>query len=292
MILNEEIKKLVLEELGVSDVVKKFVDEVYNDFAEHGFSEGCDNFTIEKEFFDKKVSFGFFAKPCEKKYDFLRLNNSIEAHSMYRQTLPFVFVNIMVPLFGGKFDKPSIVDTIYHEINHIFQQISMQNEYGSKALYNISAKYINSEDKMLKVIAWSLYITSVGELDSFTNGLYGFIKTKIDNGIIPIRLFESDFFKKMAILKKCIEKINICGNKTKFIKALKHVNEEYKEITSEKLNLTSEKLLKRNEFILNKMKRNVGRVIANIQKEIMSGSCRGNVFDNAWITRIFLFERN
>ncbi len=230
--LKEEIYELILEELTVNDEVhfaskaieneiielsKKTSSEIFTD----GGGKRVFNFseTIFKE--NIKVHFNIVNYNFKDGHYFKNYNDknylNLECKSVYnligKRPICICYINYASINFNP---LPKFYEDVYHELNHIFQQLQQQHTYNDSLKYSIISTNIYSEDEVSRNCAEIIYLSTPYEQDSYVSSVYNFVKHKIhsNNGdITKIDDFlkESEAYNKIYRLKELFH--NISNNK-------------------------------------------------------------------------------
>lgn len=188
-VLNElflkRINKIITEEFGINDALDRAAskaslsiisnlqgkDFIWDDNSNVYKKKHIETVTIENNTVKIHVTNYWFK--TEK--DYLRFLNET--------VIPFGYVYevnmIFIPLYSiGKreFNQEEAADSIYHEIEHFFQTLKMEHNFGSEQLYVTARQYLQSQDKTERALADIIYISSPSEQDAMVNGMYGSLK--------------------------------------------------------------------------------------------------------------------
>ena len=108
-------------------------------------------------------------------------------------------LNTFTSSFFTALNKALLLDTIRHEIEHIFQQIKSGKVIPQNNAYNTFAQpmYLYNEDNITKTIANLIYLSERFEIDAMVNGLYGELKEMGGKGYNV----EVDFDEERGIFK-------------------------------------------------------------------------------------------
>lgn len=190
MPLLEELRKVIKEELGISDKVteisKMFFSEIMDRIPTAEEKEKND-VMIKKEFSltfsvdDVKISCGvayrnFLSKDFSKIYNTPYITDGSSAQISNK--LFFCFINIFAVC--GALNKEKAMETIQHEVEHIFQQIRMGRSFGGDSLYAKIKTDMESEYENRSKVARLLYYTLKPEQEGFINGLYAFLMDSME----------------------------------------------------------------------------------------------------------------
>lgn len=166
--LEEQIDKVINEELGIADEVVKLTGliekQVYS-LMEQGVEEKV--FNVKTELSDVNVD-----------YVFKEFNSEEELVTWFNQTgrydgYSFQENTIYLSLYSlnGKFNNMDLNDTIMHECNHYWEcKNSGQTQYNDR--YAAIARGIGNWNPCISQICEILYYCDKHEINSFVNGTY------------------------------------------------------------------------------------------------------------------------
>lgn len=201
--IRHSINECINEELSISNEVrdasnriiyeiKLFVKKLKTEPTEiQGVSKKEGQFSIKVLNKDIKINlyyYNFFNRESyNKNYDKIRkINNST--------------INITILAISGTIDPRFVNDTVYHEMEHIFQKSIIQKDFGGKDLYNHAINDKKSSNPYSKALGEIIYLTRKFEQDAYINGLYGLLMGD-DNDITYI-VTHSDVYKKLLDLQR------------------------------------------------------------------------------------------
>lgn len=185
MLLLEELRKIIKEELGISDKVtelsRQFFSEMIDKIPEAEGREKND-IMVKKEFpltffvDGVKVSCSVVYRNFLSK-DFSRIYDTpyVTDGSSFRVSNKLFLCFINVFAVCGTLNKEKAMETIQHEIEHIFQQIRMGRSFGGDSMYIKIKTDMESGDENRSKVARLLYYTLKSEQEGFNNGLYAFL---------------------------------------------------------------------------------------------------------------------
>lgn len=209
-IILEEIEKILKEELSVNNEIDNISEEIMlnigNDYKIGNKQIIKDSIylyssSFTKTFLDKKIYINY------KIYNFL--NNEVfqmckddygitDGSSACLEGGRFIMVSINGYCVSGTLNKALLLDTIRHEIEHIFQQIKSGKVIPQNNAYNTFAQpmYLYNEDNITKTIANLIYLSERFEIDAMVNGLYGELKEMGGKGISRYGLMKTYAYGK------------------------------------------------------------------------------------------------
>ena len=214
------------ESLGVSDVVIQTTDDLYKTIVNKiKWKNSIEiynglyklSFPIEIMLEGSKISstITFYNLTSNEVYKHLECDGKLSliddsCYSTSRgKKLNFLFLNYII--YSNKIDKTKLYETIFHEIEHLFQQIMANKTFNKNDLYNLVKRNYNSNNGLTRAIARILYLSFDEEIESFTNGLYGFLVSSNSGPNMTETIKESDLYKKIYEAEELMKLIR--GNK-------------------------------------------------------------------------------
>lgn len=157
----------------------------------------------------------------------------------------------------GTLSKHDAMETIQHEVEHLYQE-----SRGDKSVFSLSphylnaSQYINSIDSNYRNLAQCVYLTYRFEQDGFINGLYGYLKQK--NKVMPAwnDIKDSDAY---AVLTKFESSLDYLENNKN--------SETLNYICKEKYGINVQNLINFSKKALNRIYNSIGRVLIKIRNE-------------------------
>ena len=214
--LITELKKVIQEELGISNgvtlVSHGFYDKMVNAIKNTNDIEKTETTIIKKTqmvfyIYDIKLSCNityrnFLSKDYESLYKMPYITNG----ESFRLTekLYFCFINVFA--ISGTINKEKAMETIQHEIEHIYQQIKMGNGFGSDSLYVKLKNDMESSDENRVKISKMIYYTIKSEQEAFVNGLYAYFMD-LNEPYSEERLKKSETWNNYIFLKKVLSEL-------------------------------------------------------------------------------------
>lgn len=204
--IRHEINECINEELSISDDVKNasnriiyeielFIKKLKTESTDiQGVSQKKGQFSIKVFNKDLKINifyYNFFDRDSyNRNYNYIKkINNSA-----------IDTINITILAISGTIDPRTLNDTIYHEMEHIFQKSIIQKYFGGKDLYNHAINDKKSSNPYSRALGEIVYLTRKFEQDAYINGLYGLLMGD-DNDITYI-VTHSDVYKKLLDLQR------------------------------------------------------------------------------------------
>lgn len=107
---------------------------------------------------------------------------------------------------SGTIDKESAFEAIYHEIEHIYQQIKMASPFGNDKIYMKMRTDMGSTNDMRRNAANFFYTCIKSEQEGFVNGLYGYLMSLLAP-CIENEYEKSDCYQKYVEMTELYKKI-------------------------------------------------------------------------------------
>ena len=184
LLTEEQLSKLISEELGIADKVssesKKMYDVIVVDITKHK-----QDFVKEKTFstytgsfsyrlFDIDIVGGYtVTNYYDKIYaDSFGIESTGSSYYLGRNTFA---LNLYVPCVSGTIVKSVVMDTIQHELEHIYQQTMMKRSFGDTKAYNLMRNNFESDNPFVSKVARLVYGCMDGEQEGYVNGMYAYI---------------------------------------------------------------------------------------------------------------------
>lgn len=260
--LNKRLRRVLYEEKGISNEVKRIVGEVVNNIlAAQKEIFNTTEYKTTAKLNEKNIHYTFsvykFNDTAEEK-EFLNTVQS-DSTSLFRAEADMMYIFTTILFVGGKIDLEELYDSLYHETSHIFEQKRAGKSYPNPQLYAYVATMLNSGDLYERVLAEILYLCNTTEQNSYRNGLYGAIMSKLRKGDFPIKKMELQAFQK---LDKLYNNYNfLVSNKAN--EQLMHALKPYKE----KFGWTYHKFKKRCESGIYDFEKKINATLEKCQKD-------------------------
>ena len=178
----EKFKKILSEEMGVADEVINMTNDVYalicesiknKEYANDGTG------TVTTSFKGCKITIT---------YEYLNFNTPEEYKYASNGKLGYgwsVFIDrrlslmrVQICAVSGTIQKGMALDTIQHEIEHIYQQCLSQKEFGDSLRYAGIRKDMESKDQSISKAGRIMYGCLKSEQEGYANGLYSFLMSQ------------------------------------------------------------------------------------------------------------------
>ena len=185
LIINEEqFSSIIKEEFGISSKVliasREFYDMLANEVSAV-IKTGKDNKTMKSS--NGSFSYVFLGMTVEVSFEAFNFKDKdMFRYSQVHSGGKSVYVNdktsfmwLTVPLVSGTIVKEETMDTIQHELEHIFQQKMFGNSFSDTRKYAKIISNMHSESEDERKIANMLYGCIKSEQEGFVNGLYAYL---------------------------------------------------------------------------------------------------------------------
>ena len=226
--IDRELETCVNEELTIADELSKAANNIIilikNDIKKMNFSP-----TKEDCVFCKmgEVKYECFNKTIITRYKYYNfLNNS--CYKNCRKSFPQInrnnninIIEIVICAISGHIIETTLYDTVYHELEHIFQQTKANKMFTKPEIYDFAVKRKREVDVVSPefIICDSIYLTYNFERDAYINGAYGYLlhtcKSYLD---VDKMVRNTDLYEAVEQLK--FYYAIIYQNKNKFIETL------------------------------------------------------------------------
>lgn len=217
-LINEEIilkeaiiKKLniiIAEELGINSKVSLLSDYIIREIKKSVINTKTSPSNLEDiSIKENKIEVNGFENPITIVYKCFIYKDE-NSYKMNHQRMVQYFISsktiydtihLNIECVGGYFMPQTLDDTIYHEIEHIFQKKMMGKSFGGKELYKRALRLKRIKDEYANAIGNIIYLSRKFEQDAYVNGLYGLLKTEKD---VNYCLNNSDVYNGLLQLKK------------------------------------------------------------------------------------------
>ena len=253
------LREAIEESLGISDKVKEVSNSILRAALNGETHVKMDDIDIclSYESINFK-NFGEYERWVETNhrlaFSFIKFHKVITFGNLY---FKLIFIN-------GKLDYTETLNSIYHEVEHIFQQIKQNKSFGNEKDNSKYSKVDIPPTNKYEQFVWTVkYLSFRYEIDGEINGLYGSLNGCVEKGETPKNkhgilgiIKESDIFKKMNVIKDGLSLIKT--NPKEITKAL--VRYGYNEPSLEKLELKA-------THILNAVKFKIWRLITKFMED-------------------------
>ena len=291
--LDENINRILIEELGISDEVvnatniifNRIIDEYkhkkYESIVPHGVGiYEYQGYFIQENIFGHDLEvmysvYNFNDKSCREEYISQYGTGYQNAGSNFRylgkgENRKLVSNKIMIVLeaiSGDIINEEEALDSAQHEIEHMFQQSSMDKEFGNLNLYRQVSSNLYSKDKFKHNVALVLYMSFKSEIEGYTNGLYAYVKQRLKENPINV----NQIFRESAAYEK-LQQMYTAKN---FINA--NINDKRMDAAFYPYrftNIKKEKIGKIMDLTIREMVRRFGRALIKARKDSIAQGVR------------------
>lgn len=264
-----KIEKIIQEELSISqnvlNIASSIIEDIKNGLKQTKGTPLNDNkriyyrkLKLKNVILDKNVYINV------DHYNFhdsnVKTNSNIDVDTSLSSSGAINIIQITCYSISGKLVENKLLDSLFHEIEHIYQSIkgSIKLKIPDK-LYNIAHNNLYVDDIFIKASAWIIYYSYNYEQDAFVNGLYGFIKNQ---GPLPQweNLKESDAYKSLLGIRKYRE-----------ILFKIHDDSQIQRI----FNLSVDKIIKMSKAAEKRLLNKIGKILIKHQNDMIN---EGTIF--------------
>lgn len=167
--------------------------------------------------------------------------------------------NFRITIFAisGDIISNTLNNTVFHELEHLFQQIKSNALLSDDNFYKLVASNLNNKNEAIRISSKILYISFKKEQEAFANGFYGFLaENKPSLYEMDDILKYSDIYNQVVHLRKHYNTL-INTNDELFESLVKNVYPT----------LTKNKLLKICRYSIKSLLHKIGRTIAKYKKD-------------------------
>lgn len=264
-ILNE-INESINEELSISNQLKDEAFRICGEIVNSIKNTPTLPFNVKNvSFKGNNVFTTFFGERINivyKFYNFFYKEDYYDKHEKINVDNRSSYVNkvIYVTIFAisGHIIANTFNDTVYHELEHLYQSKTSNKEVGNEQIYKIALWLKNSGNKDSYIAGDAIYLTRDFEQDAYINGLYGFLidgcTSKYD---VTEKLKRSDAYDVLYRLKHHFNYILSNKEKVEYVLKRSQINFNYNNFV-----IMIKKSIKRFE---NK----IGKVVMKVNNDII-----------------------
>lgn len=263
---ENDLKEIILEELGISLIVVDKSKEIYNNIMDNlkqqemqkseicTFKVGVIECTIDDIKFHISYTCRYFKDDTFiKEYGEEYFTEGASAFLSKN----FIYCNINLYAISGTINKKLALSTIQHEIEHIFQEIKAEKSFPTdNDKYATMATDMQSKDIIYHDIARLVYCCYNTEQEGFINGTYAYCMT--DN--FNTNPFSSEPYTFYSILKTPAGQLY--QELMSLYKKLLN-NKDMQKLLKDRYNMS----LKEVEKSIDRFKRKLGRLIIKINHD-------------------------
>jgi hypothetical protein len=223
---DDEIKKIIKEELGVSNEVINISKDILKTCIEMI----KDAKVVERNDILIKKSFNFNYKVNDNNISITVYHRNFLNNDLFTMDGNEYITNGASILIGknhsmcilnifsicGTLQTGKAMETIQHEVEHIYQTLMMGKNFGGEMMYAKIKTDLESGDDDENKIGNMMYLSLKSEQEGFANGLYAYMMDKplpYSNDL----LIESETWKNFQLLKQLVSELETNENlKKKF----------------------------------------------------------------------------
>lgn len=242
--VRKSIDKLISEELGISNEVKKVINGIYDMIK--SLLRDCPKETIKEGLIWKKsgtIEYNIFGDDYSIIFTVFNFLNEEVYENCAENIIPYSSVLISKKIIeinsisiSGVIDESTFSDSMQHEIEHLFQ-IKMQGKplFFNNGLYDKAIKNIRSNENngWISRLSTIIYYTRNEEHDAFVNGLYAQLIRNDAFYKFKEIIRKSDAYKISSILKVYEKELIDNFDDEDFIKSAKFFNKSRKWFISQ-----------------------------------------------------------
>lgn len=181
-----EIINVLNEERGISDIVSnlsfKIKDNIINaientksqpiNYNEVTFKKGS---LEEFNFNNKNITinwsyYSFASNDILNKFPY-----RIPSSNCNKASNNSYILNIIIVAINGKFVLTTTMETIQHELEHIWETSNIQNSYKNMSLYEYGNQLLKEQNEYKKSIGIILYLSQKWDQRAYANGVYQYL---------------------------------------------------------------------------------------------------------------------
>jgi len=190
-LLIERVNSIIKETAGINDEldakisgvvsnVKNKLTKIKPKYDVDGLLQYSDTINIdinEKQF---KINYIVVFFKDNKEYDEY-INNYGNFNNGYFKLENYSYVKIFLIVINNKPDYNDFYDSLYHEIEHGFQENEMNNYFGGEELNAFIRTKMFSNNYFERILAEVIYGTRANEQDAMVNGMWGYVKHSVND---------------------------------------------------------------------------------------------------------------
>lgn len=179
----DEIRKVVSEELGIKDEMYEKALSVYENIKtdipkrEKTFTDDFElvSGTVSTDIEGLKVRVQYYCRNfySQDTIDTYGIENLTTGGSAYLDKR-FIMCTVNFYALNGSACKQKALETIQHEIEHVFQEIKADKRIPNSNFYAKMRTDMESQDEVRRKVARLIYGCLKSEQEGFVNGLYSF----------------------------------------------------------------------------------------------------------------------
>ena len=213
---DDEIKKIIKEELGVSneviniskDILKMCIERIKNaKVVEKNDILIKKSFNFNYKINDSNISITVYHRNFLNNDLFMLDGNEYitnGASILLAKNHSMCILNIFSVC--GTLQTEKAMETIQHEVEHIYQTFMMGKNFGGEMMYAKIKTDLESDDNDENKIGNMMYLSLKSEQEGFANGLYAYMMDKPSPYSNDL-LIESETWKKFQLLKQLVSEL-------------------------------------------------------------------------------------
>lgn len=184
LITEEQLKRLIKEELGVSEKVASAANELFetlmtkisesfaNSQKESTMTQFSNSFTFLWDDAKINVCFDVFNYINNEFYEYSKVEANASSAWVSKKSF---FMWLTVPMVSGNVVRQDVKDSIQHELEHIFQQKMFGKPFSDAKRYARMRMSLESGDENERKAARLVYACLKSEQEGFCNGMYSYL---------------------------------------------------------------------------------------------------------------------
>lgn len=175
MEVNETMSKIlsyINEERGIARVVYQATNTIWNSIMQRYQNDGSEQGELNVNLFNERVRiiWRFYRFNTKEQRETHSLSNNMARNGDGSWTITFTF-----SMLQGKIDVPESMESIQHELEHLWERINKPTPYKDRKLYDYAKKLLNSDFVFDNCIGSIIYASRDWEHRAFANGVYGYL---------------------------------------------------------------------------------------------------------------------
>lgn len=211
-----EIVSIINEERGISDVVSNLTFRIKNtiinaiknskslpiNYDEVTFKKGIlEEFSFNnKNITIKQIYYSFATNEILNKFPY-----KIPSSNCKKLTNNSYILNITIVTINGNFILTNVMETIQHELEHIWETSNMQHSYKNMNLYEYSNQLLKEQNEYKKAIGIILYLSQKWEQRAYANGVYQYLINHKYPEHSRLNIKETQLYGGLINLKKSVK---------------------------------------------------------------------------------------
>lgn len=174
-------------------------------------------------------------------------------------------INFIIKAIQGNADLSRSLETIQHELEHLWEILNYGKSYTDNDLYGFSQTLMDSTNTYEIYVGCILYLSRKWEQRAYANGVYSYLMKHPERDLARENIKETQLYKGLLFLKESLAKIKNLGEdgwfNSPYTKSI-----SYKLKTQYKTNYN--KLIKIGENAVNDITRILGRTLSKVEDDI------------------------